>query len=365
MKKNEFAARTARFLDALAEQGLGGAVIDNRDDYYYLTGYTGSDSVAVFAARARKGWIVTDSRYAEEAEKTAPGMETLLWRGNFGAFTGKLIKKLRIKKTGYTPHSLTAAFFQSMKAEAKTVSAWVDAGPCVAALRAVKSPAETRAVRAALACAEKAFLAARGRWRIGMTETDVKNDLEWEMRQNGADNASFETIVAIGANASLPHAHAGGGKIQAGKMLLIDFGAIRDRYCSDLTRTLWAGDVPAAWRKRYRAVLEAQEAGIAAIRAGAPGRDVHQKARDVFAAHGLADRFTHGLGHGVGLAVHESPALSPRYDKPLAAGNIVTVEPGVYFPGSGGIRVEDMALVTEKGVEILSSLPKNPDSVIL
>ncbi len=365
MTKTEFAARTARFLDALAEQGLGGAALDNRDDYYYLTGYTGSDSVAVFSVRARTGWIVTDSRYAEEAEKTACGMETLLWKGDFAQFTGRVIKKLRVKKMGHTPHSLTAAFFQAMQAEAKAVSGWVDAEPCIAALRAVKSPAETRAVRAALDCAEKAFLAAKTRWRAGMTETEVKNDLEWEMRRHGAENASFETIVASGANASLPHAHAGGGIVRAGKMLLIDFGAIRSRYCSDLTRTLWAGDVPAAWRKRYQAVLDAQQAGIDAVRAGARGKDVHQKALDVFAARGLADKFTHSLGHGVGLAVHESPRLSPRSDKPLAPGNIVTVEPGVYFPGSGGIRVEDMVLVTATGAETLSSLPKSLDSMVL
>ncbi len=222
-----------------------------------------------------------------------------------------------------------------------------------------------QAIRASLACAEQAFLVAKPRWRIGMTETEIKNDLEWEMRRQGAEGTSFETIVAVGANASLPHAHAGCGKIRAGAMLLIDFGAFRNRYCSDLTRTLWAGDVPKAWRRRYQAVLEAQQAGIAAIRAGARGSDVHRKAVAVFAGCGLADRFTHGLGHGVGLAVHESPRLSTRCDKPLAAGNIVTVEPGVYFPGSGGIRVEDMALVTKTGAEILSSLPKTLDSVVL
>ena len=147
-------------------------------------------------------------------------------------------------------------------------------------------------------------------------------------------------------------------------MLLVDFGAILGRYCSDLTRTLWAGYIPAAWKKRYLAVLEAQQAGIDAIRAGAFGKTVHQKAVDVFVRHGLADRFTHGLGHGVGLAVHENPRLSPAYAKPLAAGNVVTLEPGVYFPGSGGIRTEDMALWTEDGAEILRSLPKSLDSAV-
>lgn len=365
MKTTEFAARTARFLDALAERGMGGAVLDRRDDYYYLTGYTGSDSVAVFSTKSRAGWIVTDSRYAEEAERTAEAMEVVLWRGGFGAFTGKLVRRLRAKKMAFTPHSMTTAFYNEMQEEAKAVLKWRDADPVLSLLRAVKSPAEVKAIRAALACAEEAFLAAKTRWRAGMTETDVKNDLEWEMRRRGAEGTSFDTIVASGANASLPHAHAGARKIQPGKMLLIDFGALKNRYCSDLTRTLWAGDIPSIWRKRYNAVLEAQQAGMAAIKAGATGKAVHENAVSVFEQRRLAAYFTHGLGHGVGLAVHESPRLSPRWDKPLAAGNIVTIEPGVYFPKSGGIRVEDMALVTDSGAEILSSLPKGLDGIVL
>lgn len=364
MMKSEYAARLSRFLDALAERGLDGAVLDSRNDYFYLSGYTGSDSVAVLSVKGRKGWIVTDMRYTEEAEKTANGMETLAWKVRFSQFVGTMLRKQRLRRVGFTPNTMTAAFYAGMQKEAPQVKEWTDVEPDLSALRAVKSPAEVAAIRSALACQEKAFLTAKKRWRVGMTETEIKNDLEWEMRRNGADNNSFETIVAVGANASLPHAHSGDRKVQAGKMLLVDFGAILGRYCSDLTRTLWAGEIPAVWKKRYLAVLEAQQAGIDAIRAGAFGKTVHQKAVDVFVRHKLADKFTHGLGHGVGLAVHESPRLSPAYAKPLVAGNIVTIEPGVYFPGSGGIRTEDMGLVTEDGAEILSSLPKSLDSAV-
>ncbi len=364
MTTREHEKRLARFLAALAARGLDGAVLDRRADCHYFTGYTGSDAAAVFSVKSGKGWLVTDSRYREEAEKTAPGMNVTLWKGGFAASVGKLVKKLRLKTVGHTPASMTAAFYFAMKKEAPGAASWPDVDADIFALRAVKSPAETAAVRAALGCQERAFLAARKRWRVGMTETEVKNDLEWAMRREGADDASFETIVAVGANASLAHAHAGQRRIQAGKMLLIDFGAVRDRYCSDLTRTVWAGDIPAVWRKRYLAVLEAQRAGIEAIRAGVRGKAVHEKAEAALGRCGLADRFMHGLGHGVGLAVHESPRLSPAYDKPLAAGNIVTVEPGVYFPGAGGIRVEDMVLATEDGAEVLSSLPKDVESVV-
>lgn len=362
------AAECGRRMDAfcllLERAGLGGAVLDRRDDQYYLTGYTGSDSMLVVAAKRRKSWIVTDSRYTEEAAKTAFGTEVVQWSSGFGAFTGRLLRKLRLSGIGYTPHSMTAAFFDQMRREAASVKTWHDADASLSSLRAVKSRFEIARMRAALACAEAAFSKAKKRWKPGMTETEVKNDLEWEMRRGGAEDAAFETIVAVGPNASLPHAHAGGRGIRNGKMLLIDFGARVARYNSDLTRTLWAGDMPAVWRKRYRAVLAAQAAGIAAIREGVPGSEANARAVEEFAAAGLRERFTHSLGHGVGLAVHEGPRLARAAMDPLVAGNVVTVEPGVYFPGAGGIRVEDMVLVKGDGCEVLSSLPKREEDAV-
>lgn len=364
MNRKEFAARFDALLDELAKAGIGVAVLDRRDDCYYYTGYTGSDAVALFHVKSRKGWLITDARYTEEAAKTARGFETTLWKRNFPAFTGDLLRKLKAKKVAYTPTSMTAAFFDAMRGTAPGVSEWVRIEEIIASQRAVKSRAEIAAMQAALACAEAAFLAAKTHWKAGMTETEVKNDLEWEMRKQGAQDTAFETIVAVGPNASLPHAHAGERGIQAGKMLLIDFGARLNRYNSDLTRTLWAGSVPAVWRKRYETVLAAQRAGIAAIAEGVDGLIPHQEAVAVFAKAGIQDKFTHGLGHGVGLAVHEEPRLSPAYARRLRAGNIVTVEPGVYFPGAGGIRVEDMMAVEKGGCRVLSSLAKDLEAMV-
>lgn len=364
MNKKEHAARLERLLDTMAGAGIGAVILDRRDDYYYYTGFTGSDSLALFHVKSRRGWLITDSRYIEEAAQTAPGLEVLVWRRTFPGFVGDLVRKLRTKHVGYTPTSMTAAFYAGLSAAAPGVKSWSRVEEAIAAQRAVKSKAEIAAMEKALACAEGAFLASRKRWKIGMTEVDVKNDLEWEMRKRGAEDTAFETIVAVGANASLPHAHAGTRRVQAGKMLLIDFGARVNRYNSDLTRTLWADRVPPAWKKRYLTVLAAQQAGIAAIRAGADGSAAHNEAMRVFTEAGLGDRFTHGLGHGVGLAVHEEPRLNAAYKKPLEPGNIVTVEPGVYLPGSGGIRVEDMAVVEKGGCRIISTLPKNVDSLV-
>ncbi|MDR1745095.1 MAG: Xaa-Pro peptidase family protein, partial [Planctomycetota bacterium] len=286
MDRKEFAARRDAFFDELSRARIGAAVLDRRADQYYYTGYTGSDAVAVFRVRDRKGWLVTDSRYAEEAAKSAPGLEVTLWKRSFSAFTGALLRKFRTKKTAYTPTGMTAAFFDEMRSAAPAAGEWVRAEEIISAQRSVKSGVEIAAMRAALACAEAAFLSSRRRWKAGMTEIDVKNDLEWEMRKRGAEDAAFKTIVAAGPNASLPHAHAGGRKIVPGRMLLIDFGARVNRYNSDLTRTLWAGSVPAAWKKRYEAVLAAQRAGIAAIKPGVPGVAAHQAAMAVFAGAG-------------------------------------------------------------------------------
>ncbi len=364
MKKNEFPPRLAALFDVLDRLGLDGAVLDNRDDQHYFSGYTGSDAVVVLSARRRRGWLVTDLRYSEEAGASAPGLEAVVWREAFPAFVGKMLTKAAMKKVGYTPASLRVAFFDGMRAEAKKAGAWRDVGPEISRLRSVKSRSEVRAVEAALACAEAACQASRKRWKVGMTEVEVKNDLEWEMRRRGAEDTAFETIVAVGANASLPHAHAGAGKIRPGRMLLVDFGAKLGRYHSDLTRTLWPGEIPARWRKRLEAVLAAQAAGVAAIRAGVSGREPDAAARRELAERGLEAYFTHGLGHGVGLAIHEDPRLGKRAALPLAAGNVVTVEPGVYFPGAGGIRIEDMVLVEEGGARVLSTLPRDPDSLV-
>ncbi len=357
-------ARLEKFFDRLDELGLDGAVLDRRDDIFYFSGYTGSDAVAILSAKKRKGWLVTDSRYTEEAESSAPGFETVMWKAGFGQFVGKRVNALRLKKVAYTPASLTVGFFDHMRAEAKSAKEWRDIDAGIGDFRSMKSADEVAAVETALRCAEQAFLASKKRWRIGMTETEVKNDLEWEMRKRGAQDTAFETIIAVGSNASLPHAHAGERKIAAGKMLLIDWGARLNRYNSDLTRTLWPGEIPKIWRRRYQAVLDAQRAGCEAIRAGVACTVPDQTARKALAASGMDEYFTHSLGHGVGLAIHEEPRLSRLSKRTLAAGNVVTVEPGVYFPGSGGIRVEDMVVVEENGARVISSLPNGIDSAV-
>ncbi|MDR3078097.1 MAG: aminopeptidase P family N-terminal domain-containing protein, partial [Planctomycetota bacterium] len=182
----------------LERLGLDGAVLDDRDDLFYFTGYTGSDAAAVFSLARRRGWLVTDDRYREEAEQSAPSLETIIWRDGFASRVGLTLAKLGLRKAGHTPASLRLAFFQALRRAAE-VGSWRDLGPGIGSLRAVKDAGEVAAMEKALACAEAAFRAARKRWRAGMLEMEIKNDLEWEMRRRGADDAAFETIVAAGA----------------------------------------------------------------------------------------------------------------------------------------------------------------------
>ncbi|MDR3212000.1 MAG: Xaa-Pro peptidase family protein [Planctomycetota bacterium] len=344
------------------------ALVTAPEDVRYLTGFTGSDSYLVLSPR-RPPRLVTDSRYREEAEKSAPGATVLLWLESPAKFAGKLLRKLR--PTGrkvnlaIQPHHLELAFFQRLRQGLGPGVNWLDLGEPLTALRAVKDAGEVALLRRSLQVAEKAFQKARGRWRAGMSEREVKADLEWELLRQGADSPSFETIVATGTNSSLPHAHAGRRRLAPGKMLLIDFGATLAGYHSDLTRTLWVSDVPPLWRRRYEAVQEAQAAGMGCLAAGKAGYEADQAARQVFKAHGLERNFTHSLGHGVGLAIHEGPSLNWHNREKLQAGNVVTVEPGLYFPGSGGIRLEDMVLVGEKGGKCLSQLPRDLADLVL
>ncbi|MDR2392332.1 MAG: Xaa-Pro peptidase family protein [Planctomycetota bacterium] len=364
MKESPFSRRRAALFQTLDRLGLDAAILDDRDDIYYYTGYTGSDALALFSATRRHSRLITDPRFREEAEKSAPGVETIIWRDSAATEAGKILCHIGAQKAGITPDSLRTAVFYAMRRRAAPIRAWRSLGPEISDQRAVKDAGEIRAVEKALACAEAAFLAARGRWRAGMTEIEVKQDLEWEMRRRGADDVAFETIAAAGANTSLPHAHAGRRRIRPGKALLVDFGARVNRYHSDLTRTLWCGGIPGTWLKRYQAVCAANQIGRDAIRAGVSCRAVDAEARRFLDSVGLGGFFSHTLGHGVGLAIHEEPRLGSRSPHALAPGNIVTVEPGIYLPGAGGIRVEDMVLVTADGSRTLSSLPRGVDSLV-
>jgi Xaa-Pro aminopeptidase len=234
----------------------------------------------------------------------------------------------------------------------------VEAGGLVEELRMVKDPAEVEQIRAAAQLADAALEIVLSRGLVGRTEREVALDIEIEQRRLGAQGASFPPIVAFGAHGALPHAEPRDEVIPADTLVVIDWGCRLDGYCSDCTRTYATGELDVRDRAVYDLVLEAQEAALAAVRPGPTGRAVDAVAREIIEAAGHGEHFGHGLGHGVGLDIHEGPRLSTTGETALRAGMIVTVEPGVYVPGAVGTRIEDLVVVTEDGHEVLSTLPK-------
>jgi Xaa-Pro aminopeptidase len=234
----------------------------------------------------------------------------------------------------------------------------VRAGGLIEDLRAVKDAGELDKIRAAARLADAALTDVLSRGLVGRTERDIALDLEVTMRKAGAEAASFPPIVASGQHSALPHANPRDVAIPKGTLVTIDWGAQLDGYASDCTRTYATGELDPRDREIYDLVLEAQITSLAAVKAGAGGREVDAVAREIITAAGHGEHFGHGLGHGVGAEVHEGPRLSQRSESTLAAGQVVTVEPGVYVPGAVGVRIEDLAVVTEDGCEVLTSLPK-------
>ncbi|MGI8714140.1 MAG: M24 family metallopeptidase [Solirubrobacteraceae bacterium] len=347
------AARLVTELHAIAADAI---VVTALVNVRYLTGYTGSHGLAVIGPQTRA--FLTDFRYREQAagEVDASFDRRISTHDLLEDVAGVLPDgPLRL---AFEDGTLTVRAHAELRELLPEHVELVAAGDPVQTLRAVKEPGEVARIRAASELADAALREIMEQGLRGRTEAEVAEALERAMRSRGAEGVSFDSIVAAGPHGALPHAHPRDVRIGAGEVVVIDWGAKLDGYCSDCTRTLATGELDDEAHRVYELVYEAQLAGVGAIHAGVNGQAADRAARDVIAAGGHAEHFGHGLGHGVGLEVHEAPRLSQRSDSVLAAGNLVTVEPGVYLPGRLGVRIEDLVLVTESGCEILTSVPK-------
>jgi Xaa-Pro aminopeptidase len=349
-------ARAERLAELVADAGVDVLVVSNLVNVRYLTGYTGTNGLALVGPRTRT--FITDFRYVEQAaEEVHPSFERRRASQDLIEAIGEALPEGALRLGFEDEHTSVRAYARLTKLLSERVEL-VAVNGLVERLRAVKEPEEIEHIRAATVLADTAFERLIRDGLIGRTEREVAIALEHDMRERGADRASFETIVAAGAHGALPHAQPREVEIKRGDLVVIDWGAELDGYCSDCTRTVAAGEPGDEARDVYELVLEAQLAGLQAVKAGAGGREVDGVARAVIEAGGQGDRFGHGLGHGVGLAVHEAPRLSQRSEDELQAGNVVTVEPGVYVPGRFGVRIEDLVVTTEGGCEVLTSVPK-------
>jgi Xaa-Pro aminopeptidase len=348
--------RPDRLVERLPEIGADVVVVTSLVNVRYLTGYTGSNGVAVVGPSTRL--FLTDFRYTEQSAAEVDSsfdrsIATLdLLEGIADALPGG---DLRL---GFEDGHMTVRGHARLRELMPERVELVAAGDPVEELRAIKEPEEIERIAAAASVADSALRQVMEQGLVGRTENEVATALERAMRDLGARRPSFESIVAAGPHGALPHAQPRDVEIGAGELVVIDWGAELDGYCSDCTRTLATGELSDTAREVYELVRRAQLAGVEALRAGVGGREADSAAREVIAEAGHGDHFGHGLGHGVGLEIHEGPRLSQRSDSVLQDGNVVTVEPGVYLPGEFGVRIEDLAVVTNGGSEILSSLPK-------
>jgi Xaa-Pro aminopeptidase len=353
--------RADRLVAELAELGDGSAadliLVTSLQNVRYLTGYTGSNGVALIGPESRV--FFTDFRYQEQsAVEVDPSYQRRIERADLLEGLADVLPAGELR-LAFEDGAMTVRTEARLRARLPDRVGLVAAGDPVERLRAIKEPAELEKIRAAAELADEAVREIMEHGLAGKTEREVAQALEAGMRRRGAQDVSFDSIVASGAHGALPHATPRDVQIERGQLVTIDWGAELDGYCSDCTRTFATGELSEQEQIAYDVVREAQLAGLGAIAPGVSGRDADTAARTVIDAAGHAEHFGHGLGHGVGIEVHEAPRLSQRSDSTIEAGNVVTVEPGVYVPGAFGIRIEDLIYVTSDGPEILTSVPKN------
>ena len=347
-------ARADRVSARLRERELDCLVVASRPNLRYLTGFTGSNGLCVVGPETRR--FVSDFRYMERAAREVDGFEVERAPAEFLAAlkTGWAEGSVRL---GFEDHLVTVRQHARLRELLPGNVELVAAGGVVEEERAIKEPAELDAIAAAAAMADDALEEVLGGGLAGRSEREVALAIEDAVRRRGGE-PSFDSIVAGGANGSSPHAAPGSDPIAHGTLVTIDWGATVDGYHSDCTRTFATGDIADELRDIYELVERAQAAALDAVRAGPEGREVDAIARDMIAAAGHGEHFGHGLGHGVGLELHEAPRLGTTAADALRAGHVVTVEPGVYVPGLGGVRIEDLVAVTEDGRRVFSGLSK-------
>jgi Xaa-Pro aminopeptidase len=352
---SEFARRRQRASAALAATKLDGLIASSAPNIRYLTGFTGSNGLALLWSGG--AILFTDPRYAIQAAGEVDCAVRVV-RGPLYPELMKAASRRRLRRLDFEESWLTVKAFRELEAGLPLGASLDSAAGLIEGLRLVKSAFEIELIRRSVALNSEAFSRALGKLRPGMTEAGLAAEIDHQMRLLGAERPAFDTIVAAGPRSAMPHAQPSLKTIGCNRLLLIDMGASREGYASDMTRMAFLGRPGRKVRELYGAVLEAQLAAIDAVREGAPAGNVDRAARRVLHAHRLEKAFVHSTGHGLGLEIHEAPRLAKGVETPLEAGMAITVEPGVYIEGFGGIRIEDTVVVTSSGCEVLTPTSK-------
>ncbi len=348
--------RLEKLRELMRRQRINSLLLTDFVNVGYITGFTGGDSFALITPKSR--YIITDSRYTEQAGKQAPHFEIITRKGEMSQAVREIVRKHRLKGLSFESTGLSYELFRTYKKALPGVRLKPEK-PLVQKLRCIKEPREVRMIQKAVDIAQKAMRRVRKLIRPGIRENELAAEVEYQMRLLGGDREAFDTIVASGRNSSMPHAQCTDRRLRFGETITIDWGARCGFYNSDLTRVFFIGRIRPLFKKIYEIVLGAQRAAIKTIRPGVSAQEIDKAARDYIHKKGYGKWFTHALGHGLGLEVHEAPRIGQKVNTALKPGMVFTVEPGIYLPGRGGVRIEDDVLVTAGGCKVLSSFTRN------
>ena len=339
----------------LVEDEIKALLVTNPVNIAYLCGFTGTSGYMLVTPK--EAYLLTDFRYLEQARSQAGRFPIVDVAGSVWKQVAALLAREQIVTLAVEGDHLTVEAFEKLTAQLAGIETKAYSSP-VNQLRVIKDPSEQAAIKAAVALTDQAFTHILPKIKPGVREVDLALEMEFYLRKNGASGPSFTFIVASGQRSALPHGVAGEKRLASGDTVVLDFGCVLDGYCSDMSRTVFVGDVTERQKNVYQNVLEAQQRALELLRPGMTGCEADALARDVLAKYGFADCFGHGLGHGLGRVVHEEPRLSPVSEDVLEPGMVVTVEPGVYIDGEFGVRIEDVVVITENGVENLTKSSK-------
>jgi len=353
----EFSARRGRLCSVLQEQSLQYLVVSNLTNVFYVTGFRGSAGIGVCGLTETA--LFVDPRYTLQAREQAVGVSVLEQKSRLLRAAGNWLKKRGARAVGYDDAHLACAAYRELEGSVGSRCVLKPAAGLIEELRTVKDAAEIQAIRNAARLTSRVFNDIITLVRPGVSEQDLATEAEYRMRRLGAEGSAFDPIVASGPRSALPHARASSKLLKESELVILDLGAILAGYAADMTRTVFLGGPSGRVRRIYASVLDAQRQAIAAIRPGRPGGSIDAVARRVLGGAGWGRSFSHSTGHGVGLDIHELPRLARGVRSPLRPGNVVTVEPGVYVEGLGGVRIEDTVLVTDTGAEVLTSAAKD------
>jgi Xaa-Pro aminopeptidase len=353
----DYAKRRKAIVAELRSRDLDGLVVTHAANWYYLSGFTGESGALVITATGTN--LVTDGRFTVQAKEETRGIKIEQQKGALYTALGDLLRRQRIRRFGFDPGLLTVSQWKAVRKAAGANCRGVEAAGLVEGLRRRKDAGELAEMRKAALLASEVLESAIKLLRPGVREREIAAEIEHQMCKRGASGPSFDTIVASGSRAALPHARPTDKLLRKNELVVLDLGVILGHYCSDMTRTVYLGRAPKRIRSWYNAVQEAQAAGIAAVKAGVTCGEVDAATRDVLRKSRLETYFVHSTGHGLGLEVHEEPRVARGQVVRLEPGNVITIEPGIYVEGVGGIRIEDDVAVHARGNEVFTRVKRD------